>query len=116
MKLILIQSDLVIKIASWFSGGRTQGTNILFWLFIRSYEYWINNPVKMNHENIHFRHGVGLLFIGFWLLIVINYIINLFRFKFDRNKAYRNIVFELDSYGNEKDLNYNKYYGWLNYL
>ncbi len=116
MKLILIQSDFVIKIASWFSGGRTQGTNILFWLFVRTYKYWRKNLIKMNHENTHLRHGIGLAFIGFWILYGLNYLINLIRFKFDKEKAYRNIIFELDAYDHENDLTYSKYYGWIKYL
>ena len=116
MKLILIQSDLVIRVASWFSGSKVIGTQILVWLFVDNIEKWKKRLIKMNHENIHFRHGAGLAFIGFWSLYGFNYLINLIRFKFDNEKAYRNIIFELDAYDHEKDLTYSKYYGWIKYI
>ena len=119
MKLILIESDLSVKIrkiASWFSGRNIIGTQLFVWLFVDNLKKWESNKVDLNHENIHLRHKIGLAFIGHWILYPSNYLINLFRFKFDKGKAYRNIVFELDAYGNEKDLTYNKYYGWIKYL
>ena len=119
MKLILIESDLSVfirKIASWLSGRNIIGTQLFLWLFVNDREKWKRKLVDMNHENIHLRHKIGLVFIGHWFLYGLNYLINLFRFKFDRAKAYRNIVFELDAYGNENDLTYNGYYGWIKYL
>ncbi len=119
MKLILIQSNLSVfirKIASWFSGRNIIGTQLFVWLFVHDKEYWKRNLIDLNHENIHLRHGIGLGFILLWFLYGLNYLINLFRFKFDKAKAYRNIVFELDAYGNENDLTYNEYYGWIKYL
>ena len=114
MKLILIESKFMMKIASWFSSRNIIGTQILFWLFIDNLENWKNNKVNLNHENIHFRQGLELLFIGFWLLYGLNYLINLI--KFDKQKAYTNIIFEKEAYDNEKDLSYSSYYGWTKYL
>ena len=93
MKLKLIESKLIMKIASWLSGSNIIGTQILFWLFVDDKEKWkgIGYEVNLNHENIHFEQGKELLFIGFWLLYSLNYVINLFRYKFDNRKAYRKV-------------------------
>jgi len=119
MKLKLIQSNLVMKIASFFSGSNITGTQIMFWLFVHDLKYWENRPSKLNHENIHFEQGKELLFIGFWLLYGLNYLINLFRYKFDTYRAYKMIVFEREAYGNESDLTYiskRKRYNWVKWL
>jgi len=117
MKLILIESGFSVfirNIASWFSDRNIIGIQLFVWLFVDDKEKWQNNKVDLNHENIHFRQGVELLFIGFWILYGLNYLINLA--KFDKYKAYRSIVFEKEAYNNEKDLTYNKYYEWIKYL
>ena len=118
MKLKLIQSDLVIKISSWISGSNIIGTQILFWLFVHDLKSWKNKPIRLNHENIHFEQGKELLFVGFWLLYSLNYVINLFRYKFDNRKAYRNIVFEKEAYDMERDLTYiskRLSYNWISW-
>lgn len=119
MKLKLIKSEFVINIGSWFSCSDIIGTQILFWLFVDDIDKWNKRPLSLNHEKIHFEQGKELLFIGFWLLYGLNYLINLFRFKFDTGKAYRNIVFEKEAYGMQHDLTYiskRKRYNWVKWL
>ena len=119
MKLKLIQSDLVIKIASWFSGSDIIGVQILFLLFVSDLKYWENRKILLNHEYIHFEQGKELLFVGFWLLYGLNYLINLFRYKFDTRKSYKMIVFEREAYGKQSDLNYlskRERYNWIKWL
>lgn len=117
--LIIIESKLVMKIASFFSGSNIIGTQIMFWLFVDDAEKWKRRPLSMNHENIHFAQGKELLFIGFWILYVINYLINLIRYKFDNSEAYINIVFEKEAYGKQSDFDYlskRKPYNWIKWL
>ena len=119
MKLKLIQSDLVMKIAAFFSGSNIIGTQIMFWLFVDDIEKWKKRPLSLNHEYIHFEQGKELLFIGFWLLYALNYLINLFRYKFDSGKAYRMIVFEQEAYDKQNDMNYlskRNRYNWVKWL
>ena len=119
MKLKLIQSDLIMKIASFFSGSDIIGTQIMFWLFVDDLEKWKKRPLSLNHEYIHFEQGKELLFIGFWLLYALNYLINLFRYKFDSGTAYRYIVFECEAYDKQSDMNYlskRKPYNWVKWL
>lgn len=49
-----------------------------------------------------------LLWIPFYIWYIIEYIIRLFCYKFDTDKAYRQIWFEQEAYKYEKDLDYLK--------
>lgn len=119
MKLKLIESELVMKIASWFSGSNIIGTQFAFWLFVDDIEKWKKRPLSLNHEYIHFEQGKELLFIGFWFLYGLNYLINLFRYKFDTGKAYRMIVFEQEAYDMQSNPDYlskRVRYNWIAWL
>jgi len=74
-----------------------------------------NDPEIINHEKIHLRQQLELLVLPFYILYLLNYLINLIRYK-KHNLAYRNIVFEKEAYTHETDLNYLKkgnWYGWI---
>lgn len=69
----------------------------------------------LNHEKIHLRQQLELLIFPFYVLYLINYIINLLRYK-KHHLAYRKIRFEQEAYQHENDLNYLKngnWFGWL---
>ena len=59
----------------------------------------------LNHERIHFRQQIELLWFGFYLLYIIEYIANLTVF-FDSKKAYREISFEKEAYNNAGNKDY----------
>lgn len=71
----------------------------------------------VNHENIHTSQMKELLFVGFYLLYLIDWIIPFFKCK-NAKEAYRSIRFEKEAYANENDLYYlnnrNKF-SWRNY-
>ncbi|SFA43345.1 hypothetical protein SAMN04488511_103322 [Pedobacter suwonensis] len=74
-----------------------------------------NDQEIINHEKIHLRQQLELLVFPFYILYLLNYLINLIRYK-KHNLAYRNIVFEKEAYTHETDLNYLKkgnWYGWI---
>jgi hypothetical protein len=64
-----------------------------------------NNLVLMNHEKIHLRQQLELLFLPFFIWYLLEYFFRLFQYK-NANLAYRNISFEREAYANESDLNY----------
>lgn len=118
MKLKIVKSIKLIKIASWFSGSNIVGIQFFIWLFVHDLEYWETHTIRLSHENIHFDQGKELLFIGFWVIYAINYLINLFIFNFNRKLAYRNIIFEKEAYKMEGVTNYlskRKPYAFLKY-
>lgn len=86
-------------------------------ILLKSERYKADKEI-INHERIHLRQQLELLIIPFYLLYLINYLINLFRFK-NHHAAYRNIIFEKESYQNERNLNYLKkgnWFGWVKLL
>ena len=123
-ELKIIESKFVIKWAKRFSGSNTiDSTQFFIWLFVHNFDYWDlrrkNDTIKWRHENIHFVQEKELLFIGFWILYVLNYLINLFRFKFDRREAYKNIAFELEAKimnGQTSYLSKRKRFAWTKWL
>ncbi|MFD0940274.1 hypothetical protein [Pedobacter boryungensis] len=74
--------------------------------------------VLINHEQIHLQQQLELLVLPFYLLYLLNYLINLVRYK-NHYLAYFNISFEKEAYHFEKDLNYlsiRKWYSWIKFL
>ena len=80
---------------------------------------WIKNDQQIiNHELIHLRQQIELLIIPFYLIYILDYLINLVRYR-NHNLAYRNIVFEKEAYSNDADYEYLKkrgFYSWMNYF
>lgn len=68
----------------------------------------------INHETTHFYQQFGLFIVFFYLLYIIDYIINLIIYK-NHHDAYRNIVFEREAYNNEINPIFG-YYRWIKYL
>ena len=69
----------------------------------------------INHEKIHLRQQLELLIIPFYVLYLINYLINLAIYK-KHDLAYRKIIFEQEAYRHETNFNYlkqNNWYGWF---
>ena len=76
-----------------------------------------NNAHLINHEKIHIRQQLELLIIPFYFLYLLNYLINLMKYK-NHYLAYFNILFEKEAYRHEKDLAYlskRKWYNWINF-
>lgn len=75
----------------------------------------ILNKVDINHETIHTKQGQELLWIGFYLWYLIEYLIRLIIYR-DTWMAYKNISFEREAYYNQSDLSYlnrRKHYSWF---
>lgn len=61
--------------------------------------------IDINHESIHTAQMKELLYIGFYIWYLIEWIVLLFKYK-DSYKAYRNIRFEKEAYSNELNVQY----------
>jgi hypothetical protein len=66
------------------------------------------NPVELNHERIHTAQQRELLYVGFYVWYVIEWLCLLIKYR-DRMKAYFNIRFEKEAYRHEGDLLYLKH-------
>lgn len=61
----------------------------------------------INHEQIHTRQMIELLFIPFYIIYVAEWLIRLIQYK-DRLEAYYNISFEREAYQNMENMTYLK--------
>ena len=77
-----------------------------------------SNKRIINHENIHLRQQRELLLVPFCIIYLLNYLLNLLYYM-NHNKAYLNIVFEREAYGNEKNHDYlkqRKFWAWIRFF
>ncbi|HEY1008675.1 MAG: hypothetical protein ACO1NS_00815 [Daejeonella sp.] len=72
----------------------------------------------INHELIHLRQQLELLILPFFLLYLINYLVNLIKYR-SHHQAYRNIVFEREAYTHDSNYSYlrsRRFFAWIAYL
>jgi len=83
-------------------------------------EWWVNRGKRtINHETIHFFQQLELLVIGFYIMYVLFYLINVIKYKFNMQKAYYAIPFEKEAYNNQDDFEYlskRKLFIWIKYI
>lgn len=91
-------------------------------LFVRyefkSYQHTNNWYRMIQHEKIHFKQQIEMLFLFFYCWYVVEFVIRLVIHK-NVDKAYRNISFEKEAYQYEQDENYlftRKKFHWLHFL
>ena len=64
--------------------------------------------VNLNHEEIHTWQMEELLFVGFYLWYIVEWLIRLAIYR-DARKAYRTMWFEQEAYEHQDDMNYLAY-------
>lgn len=95
---------------------RKQFVGVTLWPFIIiKNEKLKEDPVFLNHEQIHLRQQLELLILPFYIWYVIEYAVRLLQYG-NSYEAYRNISFEREAYQNEKDLHYLKQRSFLRFL
>ncbi|MFA6248994.1 MAG: hypothetical protein WC615_18780 [Mucilaginibacter sp.] len=70
-----------------------------------------DDVMLINHERIHLRQQAELLVIPFYVLYLLNYLLNLLVYR-NHHKAYMHIVFEREAYANEANTAYLKHRKW----
>jgi len=95
-------------------------TAVCLWpfIFIRPETDISERKDIINHEMIHARQQLEMLWLFFFLWYAIEYLIKLIRYR-DHYKAYRSISFEKEAYLNDSKPGYlqiRKSYSWLKYL
>lgn len=69
----------------------------------------------IRHELIHFRQQLELLILPFYVLYLLNYVINLALYR-KHDRAYRNILFEREAYAKDTDPDYltqRRWFAWI---
>ncbi|MFK8283484.1 hypothetical protein [Capnocytophaga canis] len=64
-----------------------------------------DNAVLINHERIHLRQQAELLVVFFYLWYLLDFLWKYAKYR-NWEKAYYNVIFEREAYGNESDLQY----------
>ncbi len=90
-----------------------RGITLFPFIFVRD-ENVKRNVFVINHEKIHIRQQAELLVVFFYLIYGVDYLIKLIKYK-DKDKAYRNIIFEREAYENQYNLEYLKNRKWFAY-
>ena len=109
--------DMKIFYNRHFPFGSYWAINICGVVFARS-DHGRLGKIEQNHEYIHTLQQRELLFIGFYLLYVCEW---LFRLAFYRDQylAYRNLSFEREAYSHQGNLNYKntrEKFAWRKYF
>ena len=87
--------------------------NLLGVLFVHPGVYLSDE--LMNHERIHTAQQREMLFVGFYVVYLVEWLVRLSM----RGNAYRNISFEREAYANQRNLNYlqhRRHYAWRGYM
>ena len=77
-----------------------------------------NNWLLINHERIHLKQQLELLWVFFFIWYAFEFLFHLIRLR-NWNEAYKSISFEKEAYKNEGNPNYLKdrnFWAFLNYL
>lgn len=90
----------------------------LFGIIIGRKEYGSLSKYELNHEKIHSRQIIEMLWVFFYLIYLLEWLFRLVQYR-NRVAAYYNISFEREAYCNDKNLSYLKnrrWYAFLNYM
>ncbi len=108
---------MILIVSKYLIPKRFKAIALFPFILIRD-NFETNNLVLINHERIHLRQQLELLIIPFYVLYFIDYILKIILFK-DKNKAYKNILFEREAYLNEENMDYlqtRPFCNWARYL
>ncbi len=107
----------MIFISKFLIPKKYNGMAIYPFIFIKNKKL-AGNSILINHERIHLRQQIELLWIFFFTWYIIEFLIHLIRLR-NWNKAYHNISFEKEAYHNEDNLYYledRKFWTFLKYF
>lgn len=108
---MIVRNSIVPKLFSVFINA--YAITLYPFIFIRDE----GNEVTINHEKIHLAQQKELLVIGFYVLYVMYWLINLAKYR-DVYTAYAQIPFELEAYQNDENWVYllnRKRFDWWKY-
>lgn len=93
--------------------------NLFGILFVRNDSKNEISDIDINHEKIHTEQMKELLYVGFYLWYILEYLICFIISRFSHKYSYHDISFEEEAYNNEKCLDYlnnRKHFSWIKYI
>lgn len=108
---------MILVVLPWLFTKNFRGMAIYPFVFVKD-KVMTADKTLLNHEKIHLRQQIELLWVFFFLMYGLEFLI---RWIMYRNvfKAYLNISFEKEAYANEDNLNYlkdRKFWAFRRYL
>ena len=94
--------------------GRYYAINLFGVVFVRRGRGHMS-PVMRNHEYIHTLQQREMLYVGFYVWYVLEWLLLLLKYRHPHT-AYRHIRFEREAYARQHDLDYRhhrRHYAWL---
>lgn len=114
MKLpIIIESPKLLRILSPYS-KTVVGKSLFIFIIVADK----TKTSVINHEKIHYRQQVEMLFLPMWLAYAWFYIAGRIAGE-DHRTAYRNVPFEREAYEHERNSKYlqnRRFLSWIKYL
>ena len=90
---------------SWFPMKGFRAATVFCWMVVRKDCLNIISPIVKNHEDIHYAQERELWYVFFYLLYGLMFVWYFLK-KWDREKAYLAIPFEVEAYNNARNLYY----------
>ena len=112
----LFENSRVIKWYNKVFKINARGITVFFLIFLKGEKD--DNLKVFNHEKIHIKQFQETLFIGFYIISMLDFLIKFCKYK-SITGAYRNLMFEREAYANMDDLDYlkkRKRFAWLRNL
>lgn len=109
------ESQMKVILTRHFPLGKRYTAINLFGLVFAKYRL---SRQELNHEYIHTLQQRELLFVGFYIIYIIEWLVRLAQYR-NAYKAYLNISFECEAYNRMNDLNYarkRKIFAWRKYI
>ncbi|MBT8395096.1 MAG: hypothetical protein KJN66_09635 [Bacteroidia bacterium] len=96
----------MILISKYLVPNGYNGLTIYPFVFLK-HKRFAKDAIILNHEKIHLKQQLEMLILPFYIIYILEFLINLFR---DRNwyVAYKNVSFEREAYRNEMNMDYLK--------
>lgn len=116
---VLVIAPKLVYLAAYFSGKPERAKAAAFFPFIIARDKSVIEPWVVNHELIHFRQQMELLFAGSWILYLYEYIYARLILKSTSFETYLYQSGEQEAYLNQQNFNYlneRKPYARLKYL
>jgi hypothetical protein len=105
----------IVVVNKWLVPPMAGGITIFPFIFLRSNQYLTKRVIT--HERIHLRQQLELLVVPFFVLYILNGIVNIVLMS--KPDFYRTILFEKECFANEHDSRYlhtMKWYSWIKYI
>lgn len=109
--VIIIESETIVKFSGLLMVGKegwvsAKAAAFFPFMFVRSKEFV--TPIFVNHERIHFRQQLETLFIGSWLLQLVEDIYSRLVIKLSAPDYYWYRAVEQEAYRNQHNMDYLK--------